>query len=105
MRYERPFRPWSYQVTQRRLELRTDGNFEFGETIYVAFLDVAAMQIRRTYDWLEVSESDNVAEIGHFADIPERHKSRFLTLSVGDGAHTGFVVCAAFEVRMERPIA
>ena len=101
--FERKFRPWSYQVTQRRLELRSDENFEFGETIYVLFFDVFAMQIRRTYDRLEVAETTNLPSVEQFADIPERHSNRYLRLSVGDGVHVGFVVCATFDVRIDAP--
>jgi hypothetical protein len=36
--FDRTFRPWSYRVTQRRLEFRSDQNFDFGETLYVVFL-------------------------------------------------------------------
>jgi hypothetical protein len=103
LRLERTFRPWSYQVTQRRLELRSDNNFEFGETVYAVFLDVLAMQIRRGYDRLDIAEATNLAAIEQFADIPERHRDRFMSLSVGDHAHQGFVVCAAFETRIEPP--
>ena len=103
LRFERKFRPWSYQVTQRRLDLRSDENFEFGETVYVAFLDVFAMQVRRTYERLQVAEAENLYAIEQFADIPERHSHRYLRLSVGDSLHAGFVVCAAFSVRIEQP--
>jgi hypothetical protein len=104
IRFDRSFRPWSYQVTQRRLELRSDGNFDIGETVYVAFLDVLAMQVRRVYDGLDVAEAVDSAAIEQFADIPERHSSRYLRLSVGDDSHSGFVVCSAFEVRIEPPM-
>jgi hypothetical protein len=103
LRLERRFRPWSYQVTQRRLELRSKDNFDFGETVYVVFLDVVAMQIRYSYDRLDLAEATDLAVIEPFTDVPERHRDRFIWLSVGDHTHQGFVVCAAFAIRTEAP--
>jgi hypothetical protein len=103
LRFERKFRPWSYRVSQRRLELRSDGNFEFGETIFIAFFDVLAMQVRSAYEGLEVAEAIDVAIIEQFANIPKDLGRRHLRLSVGDSSHVGFVVCAVFDVRHEPP--
>jgi hypothetical protein len=61
------------------------------------------MQVRRTYEGLQVAEIDNVAAIEQFADISERHSHRYMRLSVGDSLHAGFVMCAAFDVRVEPP--
>jgi len=103
LKFERQFRPWSYRATQRRLDLRSDYNFEFGDTVYVTFFDVLAMQIRHRYDRLQIAEMVEVSTIDQFADVPERHSDRLLRLSVGDGSHEGFVMCAVFEVRIEPP--
>ena len=103
LQFDRQFRLWSYRVTQRRLELRTDRNFEVGETLYVIFLDVLAMQVRNSFQKLEIAEAEDIVAMDDFADIPGRHSSRYLRLSVGDGQHTGFVVCATIDTRIEPP--
>lgn len=44
---KRPFRPWSYEISHRRLVLRSDGNDESGVAVEVEFLDVLRV-IRRS---------------------------------------------------------
>lgn len=103
LQLDRQFRPWSYRVTQRRLELRSDKNFENGETLYVAFLDVLAMKVKHVYESLHLAEIQDAAAIDQFVGIPERHAFRYMRLSVGDGSQAGFVVCAMFDIRVEPP--
>jgi hypothetical protein len=85
------------------MTLRSDGNEAAGETVYVRFLDVLAMQLRRSYPELTVAMAVDTSAIERFADVPERHSGRFMRLTVTDGVHHGFVVCAVIDVTIGPP--
>ena len=55
LRLSRSFRPWAYTVSHRTLTLRSDGNEAAGETVYVRFLDVLAMQVRHRFHQLTIA--------------------------------------------------
>ena len=101
LRFERTFRPWSYQLGHGRLEFRSGRKPEFGNTLYVVFINVVGMQVRHWYKELVITEAADTAAIDRFVDIPERHSHRYMRLSVGDGKYEGFVVCGAIDVRVE----
>jgi hypothetical protein len=99
LHFKRPFRLWAYEVSHRRLVLRSEGAVEAGATLEVEFLDVLGVKVRSNYRDLLISEAVDVSEIDQFADVPERHSSRYLRLVVSDGVHKGFVVCGSFRVQ------
>ncbi|WP_432832844.1 hypothetical protein [Dactylosporangium sp. CA-092794] len=94
---DRQFRPWRYEVSHRRLVFRGSVD-EMGETIDVVFLDVLGMKIRHKYDQLLIADADDRLEIDEFVDVPERHDARYVRLTVSDGVHVGFVVCASVHI-------
>jgi hypothetical protein len=91
-------------VGHRELTLRSDRNEEFGETIHVRFLDVLGMQTRYRYARLLIAEAVDAPSINRFVDVPARHSDRYLRLTVSDGAHQGFVVCAVLDVSSGPPL-
>ena len=103
LRLSRSFRPWAYTVSHRTLTLRSDGNEAAGETVYVRFLDVLAMQVRHRFHQLTIATAVDPSAIDRFVEIPDRHSARYLRLTVTDGAHEGFVVCAVLDVTTGPP--
>ncbi|MFD5798577.1 hypothetical protein [Streptomyces diastatochromogenes] len=101
LHFGRPFRPWLYEVSHRRLVLRSQAGGEFGETVDVVFLDVLGMKLKSNYASLSIAPAEHLAEIDDFVNIPERHRSRYMKLLVSDGAGEGFVVCGTFHVLRE----
>jgi hypothetical protein len=104
LRLSRSFRPWSYTVSHRTLTLRSDGNEAAGETVYVRFLDVLAMQLRHRYPELLIATATDTDPIDRFVEIPDRHSDRYLRLTVTDGAHPGFGVAAVLDVSTGPPV-
>jgi len=103
LHFKRPFRPWSYEISHRRLVLRSDGNGGSGAAVEVEFLDVLGMKIRSNYEELLIDDGTAVvAEIDRFVDVPELHSSRYLKLLMSDGRHEGFVVCGSVRVHRDR---
>ena len=98
LRLDCSFRPWSYQVSHRRLVLRSAENTGSTETIDIVFLDVVGMKIRVHYDELLIAVAGDLTEIYEFVEVPGRHRSRYLNLIVSDGKHSGFVVCGALHL-------
>ncbi|BCJ76445.1 hypothetical protein CS0771_59890 [Catellatospora sp. IY07-71] len=96
LQFDCSFRPWSYRVSHRTLVLRSH-NREGGD-IDVVFVDVLGMKIKALYRGLTISDSGRVAEIDEFVDVPERHRSRYVNLSVSDRDDGGFVVCGALRI-------
>jgi hypothetical protein len=94
LRFERPFQVWSYQVSHRRLVLRSRAG-EPGDVIEVEFLGVLGMKLRSSYDRLAVTAG---GEAGALVEVPERHRGRFRTYTVSDGRHDGFVICGAVRL-------
>src|SRR5438105_3889993 len=86
---DRPFRPWQYEVSHRRLVFRSVAD-RTGDTIDVVFLDVLGMKIRHDYSQLLIADATVRSEIDDFIDVPERHDARYVRLTVSDGAHVGF---------------
>ncbi|MEW2354542.1 hypothetical protein [Spirillospora sp. NPDC029432] len=103
LRFEFPFRLWSYQISHRMLVLRGQSQDELAEVVDIEFLDVLAIKVVSNYRRLLIREATGSGEIDDFADIPARHRLRYLRLSVSDGARDGFVVCA--QVKLNRPMA
>lgn len=109
---KRPFQLWSYEVSHRRLVLRTclgggpDGRVE------IEFLDVLGMKLKSHYPELLISPAPDTVRattgIDEFVHIPDRHRSKFTTLLISDGPTNGwggsggsgygFVVCGALRV-------
>lgn len=104
LRFAQSFRPWAYTVSHRTLTLRSDGNEAAGETVYVRFLDVLAMQLRHRYAELVVATAVDARAIDRFVEVPARHSARYLRLTVTDGVHDGFVVCAVVDVTTGPPV-
>jgi hypothetical protein len=98
LRFDRPFHPWSYQLSHGRLVFRSR---RADDTLFVTFINVIGMQVRHWYKELVIAEAAEVAEIDWFVDVPARHSHRYMRLSVGDGTRDGFVVCGALDVRVE----
>src|SRR5947208_1066810 len=92
LRFERSFRPWLYEVSHRRLVLRSYVSGDEIELIDIEFLDVLGMKIRHGYEELSISEVGDSIEIDDFVDVPERHKARYRKLIVSDGLRDGCIV-------------
>ncbi|MFF7388530.1 hypothetical protein ACFZAE_08770 [Streptomyces scabiei] len=109
LRIERPFLLWSYEVSHRRLVLRsrpgagaTGG--AVGGAVEVEFLNVLGMKVKSQYSQLLISPAPApgtaaAVDIDAFVSVPDRHRSKITTLLVSDGAEDGFVICGALRVR------
>ncbi|BCJ76350.1 hypothetical protein CS0771_58940 [Catellatospora sp. IY07-71] len=104
LRFERRFRVWSYTVSQRHLVLRSDRNSDHDDTLDVAFMDVAGMKLRHSYDRLSISESVDFESLNSFVGIPQRLVGTYAALDVGDDVHQGFVICRVLEIRVDRQV-
>lgn len=99
LKFDGWFRPWSYSISHRELILRSGDHHTPDDNVDLIFLDVLAMKLRARFQPLTISDGQDRAEIGEFADIPERHDAGFLKLLLSDGVHEGFVVCGALRMR------
>ncbi|MDX3033132.1 hypothetical protein QBB33_07410 [Streptomyces scabiei] len=101
LRFRRPFQLWSYQVSHRRLVLRSHPGGGLDGTVEIEFLNVLGMKLKSHYSELLVSAAPDAAttRIDEFVDIPDRHKAKFNALLVSDGSDDGFVVCGSLRVR------
>lgn len=105
LRFERLFQPVLYTLSHRTLVLRSYGRAdpghgasEFAESVDVVFVDVIAMSTRARYRPLLITAQGDLAEVDGFPEVPERHRHRYVYLSVSDGTHDGFVVCGNLQV-------
>ncbi|WP_196279509.1 hypothetical protein [Catellatospora vulcania] len=101
----RPFRQWLYTVSHRTLILRSHGRADPGhgtsrseESVDVVFVGVLAMNTRVNYRELFIAIRGDLTEVDGFTEVPERHRHRYVCLTVSDGTHDGFVVCANLGV-------
>jgi hypothetical protein len=88
-----PFQLWQFSATHGRLLLRRLPQVSSEETIDIAFYDTRALKVRATYSDLHIAELVDPTEALRLADIPARHRAKYLLLGVSDGEHEGFVVC------------
>lgn len=101
LHFKRPFQLWSYQASHRQLVLRGRPEGGLDGAVEIEFLDVLGMKVKSQYRELRIAAAPDSAEIDEFVDIPERHRSRYVTLLVTDGSGDGFVVCGALRVHEE----
>jgi hypothetical protein len=93
------FTPWRFGIGHSQLLLRGWPHEGESERLWVLFESVRAVKLRRTYQPLELRRAEPVSRerILDFAEIPDRHRARYVcvTLPVED---FGFVVCSQARV-------
>ena len=97
----RRFRPWRYGVGHSQLLLHARADDGHREHINVLFEDVRAVKLRSSFQPLILLSADAAtrADILAFAEIPERHRLRYLCLVLPtNGAEPGFILCARATV-------
>jgi len=97
---DRRFRVWRYGVGHSQLLLHAHADAADFEHLNVLFEDVRAVKLRSSYQPLILAPAGNPVrdDILAFADIPERHQHRFLSLTPSTSPEAGFVLCARATV-------
>jgi hypothetical protein len=95
------FRPWRYGVGHSQLLLHAHADHSHREHTNVLFEDVRAVKLRSSFQPLILLPADAAARAGAltFAEVPERHRFRYLCLILPtDGVESGFIICARATV-------
>jgi hypothetical protein len=81
---DRRFRAWCYGVSHSQLLLHAHADATYLEHVNVLFEDVRAVKLRSSYEPLSLAPAGDPVrnDMLAFADIPERHRRRFLTLTL-----------------------
>jgi hypothetical protein len=97
---DRRFRVWRYGVSHSQLLLHAHADSSHLEHLNVLFEDVRAVKLRSSYQPLILAPAGNPArnDILAFADMPERHRLRYLSLTLSTEPEAGFVLCARATV-------
>jgi len=97
---DRRFRVWRYGVSHSQLLLHAHADTTHLEHVNVLFEDVRAVKLRSSYQPLILAPAGNPVrnDILAFADIPERHRLRYLSVTLSTDPEAGFVVCARATV-------
>lgn len=97
---DRRFRVWRYGVSHSQLLLHAHADTTHFEHLNVLFEDVRAVKLRPSYQPLILAPADNPVrnDILAFADMPERHRLRYLSLTLSTEPEAGFVLCARATV-------
>jgi len=97
---DRRFRVWRYGVSHSQLLLHAHADTTHLEHLNVLFEDVRAVKLRSSYQPLILALAANPVrdDILAFADVPERHRLRYLTLTLSTEPEAGFVLCARATV-------
>jgi hypothetical protein len=95
------FRVWRYGVGHSQLLLHARAGASDPEHVDVVFEGVRAVKLRSSYQPLILQPADETtrAQILTFADVPARHRTRMLCLTLPTpDDEPGFVVCARATV-------
>ena len=97
---DRRFRVWRYGVSHSQLLLHAHAGTAHLEHLNLLFEDVRAVKLRASYQPLILALADNPTRDGIliFAEIPERHRHRYLSLTLANEPEAGFVLCARATV-------
>jgi hypothetical protein len=97
---DRRFRVWRYGVGHSQLLLHAHAEAADAEHLNVLFEDVRAVKLRSSYQPLILALAAHPVrdDILAFADIPERHRPRYLSLTLSARPEAGFVLCARATV-------
>jgi hypothetical protein len=97
---DRRFRVWGYGVGHSQLLLHARADAADSEYLNVLFEDVRAVKLRSSYQPLILVPAGNPVrnDILAFADMPERHRHRYLSLTLSTQPEAGFVLCARTTV-------
>jgi len=98
---DRYFRVWRYGVGHSQLLLHARASDDELEHLNVLFEDVRAVKLRSSYQPLILRPADDEirAEMLTFADIPARHRHRYLSLILpSPPSGSGFILCARATV-------
>ncbi|GIE35774.1 hypothetical protein Ait01nite_088190 [Actinoplanes italicus] len=97
---DRQFRVWGYGVAHSRLLMHARADTADPEYLNVLFEDVRAVKLRSSYQPLILASASNPVrnDILAFAAIPERHRHRFLSLTLSTEPEARFVLCARATV-------
>jgi hypothetical protein len=98
--FDRRFRVWGYGVGHSQLLLHASADAGDSEHLNVVFEDVRAVKLRRSYQPLILMAARDPVrnDILAFADVPERHQRRYLSLTLSTRPDAGFVLCARATV-------
>ncbi|GGM69583.1 hypothetical protein ACFFX1_14585 [Dactylosporangium sucinum] len=97
---DRRFRVWRYGVSHSQLLLHAHAEGADADHLNVLFEDVRAVKLRSSYQPLILAPAANPVreDILAFADMPERHQHRYLSLTLSTRPEAGFVLCARATV-------
>lgn len=97
---DRQFRVWGYGVGHSQLLLHARADAAHVEYLNVLFGDVRAVKLRSSYQPLILMAVGNPIrnDILDFADMPPRHRHRYLSLTLSTEPEAGFVLCARATV-------
>jgi hypothetical protein len=98
--FDRRFQVWRFAIGHSQLLLHSHGGAAGVEHINVLFEDVRAVKLRSSYEPLILAKAGHQlrAEILAFADLPESHRHRYLSLTLSTQPEAGFVLCARATV-------
>jgi hypothetical protein len=97
---DRRFRVWGYGVGHSQLLLHARADAADSEYLNVLFEDVRAVKLRSSYRPLILAPAGDPIrnDILAFAEIPEQHRLRYLSLTLSAQPEAGFVLCARATV-------
>ena len=97
---DRRFRVWRYGVSHSELLLHAHADTTHLEHLNVLFEDVRAVKLRSSYQPLILAPAGNLVrdDILAFADVPQQHRLRYLSLTLSTEPEAGFVLCARVTV-------
>jgi hypothetical protein len=97
---DRRFQVWRYGVGHSQLLMHSLAEAADSDHLNVLFEDVRAVKLRWSYHPLVLMPAGNPIrnEILSFADIPERHQHRYMSLTLSTRPDAGFVLCARATV-------
>ena len=97
---DRRFQVWRYGVGHSELLLHAHAGAADVEHVNVLFEDVRAVKLRTSYQPLILASAAHAMRDGilAFADIPQRHRFQYLSLTLSARPESGFVLCARVTV-------
>jgi hypothetical protein len=97
---DRRFPVWSYGMGHSQSLLHARADAAHLEYLNVLFEDVRAVKLRSSYQPLILAPARGPVrnDILAFADMPVRHRHRYLSLTLSTEPEHGFVLCARATV-------